>query len=1173
MNADDHDLDARIEELTGLSVVSASGADSCAPRLELGALLTKRYLEGGTDDDRRRARSLCEEALADPKTSAPEREKFSLLLATLIFMTATPAMQMRQGALDREAFRRSEEWRESVDEPAMLAELARGAQLLASVSDLDSIPPEAAAMVRMMRVVPRMLAGGDVDHDAVDEFRTLLPDLPEVPGQNLKEPTSLWLDKFDRRRPHTPEADSTRAEALTKILETVPADHLFGPDFRQELAALLVDRTETTGDRDALRRSVVLLKAAEEGMAPDDPQYGETVRMLVGAMTVATALEYSPAEMAEVELLADELLRRPEPDSPAGRGSDLFLRGLTAGLRSHYENRPALAQQALRDLVGCLEILPENHRLYEIATTLLSGQLSDRKLKTGHLRDADAAHYLIQSLRDGVPEADPADSTQAFLACAAAVTRLNSLGMDDAVGREIAADELAEAMAGLPPQHVLRGTLELTLRLARMQSNLRRGDPNSLRSTLDALRNLSPEIQVAGAPPELAGTMAGVGAVLNRMMTGETAGLTDEIDRLEQAFDQSTRMDALRPVLQGMFGQLYQMAADTGAAPDAAARSMDRYEQAVAELSTYPTHPMLVEAMRGLARARRAAGRCEESRHLAREALARQTGTVLLQSGTADSVKAGRGAALEAGELANWCLLDGDLPGAFTALEVGRGLALHAATSSRQVPTLLRELGRPDLAQRWEEDALAHRTDPMPWTLDLTDDSVTSRTSTTARGASLAALGRRVASDLRQEVLSVLQREPSASQLFHAPDPTKVAEALRVVGATALVYLVPAGPDHDSTGQMLLLHADGQLTVGPEAAGGHDDPISRHLGLDAECEAEEWTASLEEVCGWAGRKVLKPLMDHLGIPVQDRSASSDGVPRVVLVPGGVLGAVPWAAAALQVGSGNEVTRLRACQSLGISTAASARQLIDVAGRPRLPLTMSPTLICAPQDDLFGAIEEVLTLRDTFYPGCAVLGDLSIVQETAPADVDPETDRQLGGVASPAAVLDRLPGYTSMGASLLHFSCHGIALDGPGKSFLSLSTRLPVSTILEHATGRTSDSPGPLVVLSACESDLTADDYDEGLTLSTAFLSAGAVSVVGSRWSVPDRMTGILMFAFHHFLGPGGQPPAEALRRAQAWMAGGKPTPLPAMPEAMIGDVESLDLTDVAGWGAFGHHGR
>ena len=48
----------------------------------------------------------------------------------------------------------------------------------------------------------------------------------------------------------------------------------------------------------------------------------------------------------------------------------------------------------------------------------------------------------------------------------------------------------------------------------------------------------------------------------------------------------------------------------------------------------------------------------------------------------------------------------GDRAGAWSALETGRGLVLHAATVAASVPELLRRADAADLADRWNADPL-----------------------------------------------------------------------------------------------------------------------------------------------------------------------------------------------------------------------------------------------------------------------------------------------------------------------------------------------------------------------------------------------------------------------------------------------------------------------------------
>jgi hypothetical protein len=101
----------------------------------------------------------------------------------------------------------------------------------------------------------------------------------------------------------------------------------------------------------------------------------------------------------------------------------------------------------------------------------------------------------------------------------------------------------------------------------------------------------------------------------------------------------------------------------------------------------------------------------------------------------------------------------------------------------------------------------------------------------------------------------------------------------------------------------------------------------------------------------------------------------------------------------------------------------------------------------------------------------------------------------------------------------------------------------------------------------------AGEYDEALTPATAFLAAGAVTVVGARWNVPDDYTNLLMFMFHHLMTHRGLMPRDALRRAQLWMLDPARVPPPEMPASLAGRVRHSRLPQVTAWAAFVHQGR
>ena len=77
------------------------------------------------------------------------------------------------------------------------------------------------------------------------------------------------------------------------------------------------------------------------------------------------------------------------------------------------------------------------------------------------------------------------------------------------------------------------------------------------------------------------------------------------------------------------------------------------------------------------------------------------------------------------------------------------------------------------------------------------------------------------------------------------------------------------------------------------------------------------------------------------------------------------------------------------------------------------------------------------------------------------------------------------------------------------------SRAAVADILARAENGLPSGSGGLVVLASCLTDVTEADYDEALTLATAFLSAGAAGVVAARWRVPEADTALFMIIFHH----------------------------------------------------------
>jgi CHAT domain-containing protein len=153
-------------------------------------------------------------------------------------------------------------------------------------------------------------------------------------------------------------------------------------------------------------------------------------------------------------------------------------------------------------------------------------------------------------------------------------------------------------------------------------------------------------------------------------------------------------------------------------------------------------------------------------------------------------------------------------------------------------------------------------------------------------------------------------------------------------------------------------------------------------------------------------------------------------------------------------------------------------------------------------------------------------------------------------------------------SLLHLSCHGAL--GPDGAYLSLAGRAEL-TARQLVEARDRATIG-LVVLAACTTGVPSGSYDEAFSISSAFLAAGAATVFGSLWAVPDDATSLLMFMAHHYLRVEGLRPADALHRAQLWMLDPDRQVPPEMPATFAGRVALVDRHDVAAWAAFTHLG-
>ncbi|MFB6519838.1 CHAT domain-containing protein [Streptomyces sp. NPDC056401] len=523
----------------------------------------------------------------------------------------------------------------------------------------------------------------------------------------------------------------------------------------------------------------------------------------------------------------------------------------------------------------------------------------------------------------------------------------------------------------------------------------------------------------------------------------------------------------------------------------------------------------------------------------AAEALTALAADVLLQSGVEHGLLAARTGASRGVRAARMAASYGRLHEAVAALELGRALVLQAASTASAVPELLEAAGRHDLAEAWRAAAGGEAPGDAGEVPGL------------------------LPSTLRREALDALGYRGEGG-LLGTPTLSDLADGLADAGADALLYLV-AG---DTAGPGLA------IVVGPELGAGagalqelrdvEGGPLARYVEAAAARDgsphdpslARTWEEALEELCDWA-HQALGPLLGE----IEERLAAAgdgrrDRLPRIVLVPCGRLGIVPWHAARLPAGAAHD----RLCQTTVISYAASGGQFLRTARRaPRDPAAF-PVLLADPMMSLAYADTEVTTLRDVFYPQARLCG--ALYEEELPP-------------GTPDAVL----GFLADGTSLLHVVSHGSAGTRPTVSALDLvaddaytPAPLTVTRLLDHG-GRQEASDGPLVVLSACQTDLSTRDHDEALTLTTAFVAAGARDVVGSRWLAQDSASALLMAVFHHHLVVDGLSAVDALRAAQLWMLDPERKNPGSLRGDLLREMEQPGLERTALWAAFIHQGH
>jgi hypothetical protein len=1099
--------------------------------------------------------ALLEEALARPGLDGEVASFCRLLVALALVLRATVPTARRLGpSIDLTIFDQPSWWHQpgaaaDLERARLHLETARMAGPLADNPDVSAI----WALVRTATVVDALETVVDVELDElIDGLHAgrhgSFGDTLKLAGFGALR--GALLGERARRTGNPTDADHA-LEVLREADRELPSGSLMRPFVLGEIGRLLSASRDATAryadpDSQALDALVDMVELA----GTHRPTVNLALDRLADAVLAAQQGRPVGLRVGRVINALRSGLTAPPPDTgrlaawQAALGVALAARWRTTGDRSDLEAAKAHLTEAGRTL------LRDDDRRFVVilaaAWTFTSSGLldGDRSLVERAIGCWTEVRELLAAGR--APTAVTPAGTALVADMLAWADHLRMLA-ERPHSHRAGLLELWCGVAGMPDDEARRRAGADLLGFARLASAAVVGGRATVRSAVADLGQTSVSNRPDSAAEASAMIQRGL-ALSNGVLVGggaepasgavlDVAVLDQAADLLEAGLSVELPDESARPAYLAALGRILLGRHRLTGERAVLDRAVQRLEQSRTVASNTPTTGEAAAALVDLAVAYRTRndprnddrGRAVNAGHGALRAYAQ---AVLLGDTVADRLALARSANVQLARLAGWCLEDADPGAAVVLLEAGRGLLLHAATMSATVPHTLRETGHAALADAWERGSGA-------------DSAVRSR------------------------ALDALARSIPGLRLLATPEAWGLASTVWAHGSDALVYLLPASPEgpgravvvrHQEAVEHLdlpgLVTDDGSPLARYTAARRvlAARPGSDNLDVYADPDGQRWLASLDELCTWAWDAAVGPLLGHLARWGLHRP------PRLVIIPTGALGAVPWHAARRPHPDGRGGWRY-GCEDAVLSYAASGRLLGDAVRRTIRPPAAEPAFVANPTGTQVWASIGAEAIRDSFYPGTAFLGH-------------PRGD----ACGTREEVLGLMPAAGRPGASLLQLSTHARAEEPPTQSRLYLAEvqHLTVEEILAQTSGRPQAAPGGLVICDACTTDLTEQDHDEALTLGTAFIAAGYASAIGTRWPVADRATAILMYVFHHHLRDGGDTstsPGDALRRTQLWaLDPGRRAPA-GMPANLARYVSDEKLADVYAWAAFAHHGR
>ncbi|MDQ7803289.1 CHAT domain-containing protein [Amycolatopsis sp. A133] len=408
------------------------------------------------------------------------------------------------------------------------------------------------------------------------------------------------------------------------------------------------------------------------------------------------------------------------------------------------------------------------------------------------------------------------------------------------------------------------GLLKWLDQLTELQAMVDNGQPVAarLQELVADTAALAPEMETSAIVPFMGAIAETAGLVENGDATARSAGYRKVIRMCDELPEHLASSPFVRRIRGSLAAQL-TVGGHDGQLGDQAESAIDDLERALERSGTSWDTIQLTEQLGQLLRRRAGPGDVARSRQLARDVLTEHTWHTLVRSHREDDRTALRFTRLAS----DWCREDGALDDLVRIVEAERGAALARGAGTELVRSHLVGTGRAGLAEEWV-------------TASSTGDVWDQR---------------------RLDLHSRLSDEDKRS-LARPWGPEEIRLALNESGLDALGYLVPRQPT-----------LGGTLVVVPARG-----PVScRRLPL----LSGQWFASAaaDAVGGWAW---LAAGAAVLAAAEAARPPGPAGVPRVALVPVGLAGRVPWAAAWRETESG----RRYLVEDVEITGVPSARLL-------------------------------------------------------------------------------------------------------------------------------------------------------------------------------------------------------------------------------------------------------